>query len=251
MSKIKLGLAGKHQYQNANLAVYLAKIFLRVTTGEVQEAALPGAFVEGLERTKWPGRCQTVPAPNDTDLTWFLDGAHTKESLECCVEWFVSPEVTLRPLDNSKTFTRVLVFNCTNGRSGKSLLSVMLEKIALQLQLHGRDDDPHKLFEHVVFCTNVTYSDGGFKGDLTTHAIPTNDLAHLQTQHDLASAWLSLVPNFPSQQVYILPSIEDAIKTVKRLRTSAGSPRVDVLVSGSLHLVGGVIEVAGLSEVAL
>lgn len=56
------------------------------------------------------------------------------------------------------------MFNCTNGRSGKSLLSVMLEKIALQLQLHGRDDDPHKLFEHVVFCTNVTYSDGGFKG---------------------------------------------------------------------------------------
>ncbi|EED79325.1 predicted protein [Postia placenta Mad-698-R] len=170
-----------------------------------------------------------------------LDGAHTKESLECCVEWFVSPEVTLRPLDNSYV----------SLHPAKSLLSVMLEKIALQLQLHGRDDDPHKLFEHVVFCTNVTYSDGGFKGDLTTHAIPTNDLAHLQTQHDLASAWLSLVPNFPSQQVYILPSIEDAIKTVKRLRTSAGSPRVDVLVSGSLHLVGGVIEVAGLSEVAL
>lgn len=87
--------------------------------------------------------------------------------------------------------------------------------------------------------------------DLTTLAIPTNDLAHLQTQHDLATAWSSLVPAFPSDHVHVLPSVEHAIKLVHALRAELTERETDVLVSGSLHLVGGVIEVAGLSEVAL
>ena len=32
------------------------------------------------------------------ETTWFLDGAHTIESLDCCIRWFVSPGVGL---DNS------------------------------------------------------------------------------------------------------------------------------------------------------
>jgi len=250
LSEIRLGLAGSHQYQNANLAVHLAKIFLQAQTGVDQGSTLSESFIEGLRNTKWPGRCQTVPDPKDQGLTWFLDGAHTKESLECCMEWFVSPEVALR-LSSASAPLRVLIFNCTNGRSGHALLNTMLDKIDSQLRRFGREGDRHVFFDHVVFCTNVTYSDGGFKGDLTTHAIPTNDLAHLQTQHELADAWTSLLPIFPRARVHILPSIEHAIKLVHGLREDPAGCPVDVLTSGSLHLVGGVIEVAGISEVAL
>ena len=47
-----------------------------------------------------------------------------------------------------------------------------------------------------------------------------------------------------------MPSIEHTVKIVRSLR-SESSNGVDILVSGSLHLVGGVIEVANLAEVAL
>jgi hypothetical protein len=56
---------------------------------------LPESFITGLEKTKWPGRCQTVDDPRLDKVTWYLDGAHTAESLDCCMEWFVSPDVGL------------------------------------------------------------------------------------------------------------------------------------------------------------
>lgn len=50
--------------------------------------------------------------------------------------------------------------------------------------------------------------------------------------------------------MYVLPSIEHAVKLVKRLRDE-NDKSVDVLVTGSLLLVGGLIEVAGLTKAAL
>ena len=90
------GLAGSHQYQNANLAVALTKRFLIAQTVQVLDEGLPETFARGLETTKWPGRCQTVVDPCHEETTWFLDGAHTLESLDCCVQWYVSPEIALR-----------------------------------------------------------------------------------------------------------------------------------------------------------
>ena len=86
--------------------------------------------------------------------------------------------------------------------------------------------------------------------DLTTKAIPAADLAELKTQHALSEAWSSLLPDFDPSHIHVLPSIEDAIRELERISTLSSKP-VQVLVTGSLHLVGGVIEVAGLSEVAL
>ncbi|KAI0352891.1 FolC bifunctional protein [Trametes cingulata] len=250
LSEIKLGLAGSHQYQNATLAVHLAKKFLTLHTPETFQEDLPASFVEGLKATKWPGRCQTVVDPAHARTTWFLDGAHTLESLQCCMQWYVSPDAALRSPEDFEKRSRVLIFNCTSGRSGNTFLGAMLKGAAELLKAHGREDDPATLFDEVVFCANVTYADGGFKGDLTTLAIPEADLAHLKTQHELADAWSALVPTFPREKIHVLPSIEHAVNVVRRLDAS-GEKEVDVLVAGSLHLVGGVIEVAGLSDVAL
>ena len=76
--------------------------------------------------------------------------------------------------------------------------------------------------------------------------MPEDELVHLTVQRELASAWKSLVPNFPEQNVHVLPSVEHATRVVKE-----HGPDVDVLVTGSLLLVGGLIEAAGLSSVAL
>jgi folylpolyglutamate synthase len=71
----------------------------------------------------------------------------------------------------------------------------------------------------------------------------------MKIQTELAEAWSTLAPSFPKSSIHVLPSIEHAIRTVHGLQTS--DRPVSVLVTGSLHLVGGVIEVAGLAGVAL
>ena len=45
-------------------------------------------MVQGLKATNWPGRCQIAKDATKTALTWYLDGAHTVESLQCCGDWF-------------------------------------------------------------------------------------------------------------------------------------------------------------------
>ena len=57
------------------------------------------------------------------------------------------------------------------------------------------------------------------------------------------------MPTFSKENVHVLSSIEHAVGIVRE-EASNGGP-VEVLVTGSLHLVGGLIEVAGLSNVAL
>lgn len=87
--------------------------------------------------------------------------------------------------------------------------------------------------------------------DLTSLSIPPKDLENLTTQHELANAWSSLIPSFPSENIHVLPSIEHALQVVRGLEAVESHTHVDVLVTGSLHLVGGVIEVAEMGEVAL
>ncbi|KAF8914042.1 Mur ligase [Gymnopilus junonius] len=246
------GLAGRHQVQNASLAISLSKRFLETRAGySFQKQDLPASFINGLAQTKWPGRCQTVPDPNRSDVIWCLDGAHTVESLQCCMEWFVASGVGLPLVSEPQNVSRFLVFNCTSGRSGETFLNAIAESIRSQLAVNKMDvTNVATFFDHVIFCTNVTYADGHFKGDLTTKAISKSDLEGLKTQQSLGSSWSSLFPTFPSDHIHVLPSIEHAVRLVETIQ-SVRSSAAKVLVTGSLHLVGGLIEVAALSEVAL
>ncbi|KAI5474406.1 hypothetical protein MNV49_003374 [Pseudohyphozyma bogoriensis] len=172
------------------------------------------AIVEGLKKTSWPGRCQIAKDPQ-VGLTWFLDGAHTVESLKCCGDWFAE--------SSSASAKKVLIFNCTSGRSGLSLLGTLL--LAL----------PPSPFSHVVFCTNTTYSSGASKGDLTSNAVDTKDLETLATQRELAAAWEELTATASPEskaEVHVLGSIQEAVELAK-----AVGGETEVLVTGSLHLV--------------
>ncbi len=40
---------------------------------------------KGLKNTFWPGRGQII---NYKNKKFYLDGAHTPESMECCSKWF-------------------------------------------------------------------------------------------------------------------------------------------------------------------
>jgi len=142
-----LGIRGKHQIINASLAVGLAKSFL-AAQGKECHGDLPESFVQPLRETKWPGRCQTV---TKGETTWLLDGAHTTESLRSSGEWAWS-----------EAKPDVLIFNCSGGRAGESLLGSLLDAGARTSGVTREELGAG--FDSVVFCTNVTYTSGGFKG---------------------------------------------------------------------------------------
>lgn len=106
---MKLGLAGAHQVTNASLAVQLCNAFFKARPtprsstspplsidAQADTATLSDGFTDGLKEARWPGRCQTVRDPQDSKSFWYLDGAHTVESLTCCGEWFVAPGLGIK-----------------------------------------------------------------------------------------------------------------------------------------------------------
>ena len=107
VADIKLGLAGIHQRSNASLAVAIVQSFLasprlpavfaaqavpHQPLSQLLKQDISPLLRAGLEETRWPGRCQTIVDrhPGRRGVTWYLDGAHTVESLQCCAEWFVN-----------------------------------------------------------------------------------------------------------------------------------------------------------------
>ncbi|GAA5939415.1 tetrahydrofolate synthase [Sporobolomyces koalae] len=264
-SNIKLGLAGSHQRSNASLAVALVQAFLssprtppafesvkletRPPATDSTSATLPALptdlispsplapnVVTALGQTRWPGRCQTAQDPETEGLTWYLDGAHTVESLQCCGEWFGE--------EAFQKASRTLVFNCTSGRSGLSLLSTLLESLSRS------GTGLTQPFDHVIFCTNTTYRSGTSKGDLTSNAYHAHDLETLSLQHELAAAWRELAARSPESaasraEIHVISSIEEAVELIRTSEISPGTSK-QALVTGSLHLVGGVMAVADL-----
>ncbi|XP_075295246.1 folylpolyglutamate synthase, mitochondrial isoform X1 [Opisthocomus hoazin] len=80
------------------------------------------AMVQGLRETEWLGRTQVLPRG---PVTWYLDGAHTTSSVQACVRWFRQVALNQeKPHDSSEV--RVLLFNATGDRDTAALLKLLL-----------------------------------------------------------------------------------------------------------------------------
>ncbi|GAK66085.1 folC bifunctional protein [Moesziomyces antarcticus] len=257
---IQLGLPGVHQRTNASVALELVNAFLESEAGRsaYTEHAHRGAAGElaawqrkGLEDARWPGRCQTVPsARSDAALTWYLDGAHTTDSLSVCLGWYTATQQQ-QGQENCKK--RIFVFNCTNGRNAHELLSSVLD--AVEASLHGGEEaastkagtDRYALakdyFDEAIFTTNITFEGGGWSSELTSKLLDDAELVNLTVQKQLAETWKQLVPG-SSTEVRITPSIQalhnHVVELAQKQQQGQGGG-VECLVTGSLHLVGGVM----------
>lgn len=119
----RLGLAGSHQIVNAALAVAMVRKWERQHGSEgarerlatLDKGHLPLEYARGLERTFWPGRgqvVQDVESPDPSRLTFFLDGAHTAESIATCADWYTAATRAATPEGTEDSTYRVLLFNC-------------------------------------------------------------------------------------------------------------------------------------------
>lgn len=73
---------------NASLAVQLAHAWLRTARGRISPQLVldvPRETAAGLSQFRWPGRYHVV---DQQYAKFYLDGAHTKESMKVCAQWF-------------------------------------------------------------------------------------------------------------------------------------------------------------------
>jgi folylpolyglutamate synthase len=76
---------------NAALALGLVKEWLRklrssipvgTTIEGMDKLSDSESFLAGLAHAQWPGRCQTFKSADYPQTTFYMDGAHTPESLD-------------------------------------------------------------------------------------------------------------------------------------------------------------------------
>ncbi|KAJ6350297.1 hypothetical protein OIU78_006461 [Salix suchowensis] len=281
----KLRLEGEHQYLNAGLAIALSFTWLQRTghhefTHMEKASSLPEQFIKGLTTASLQGRAQIVTdqyinAESYGDLVFYLDGAHSPESMEMCARWFSlaikedSQKTTFNypPQNNSestielvqehhdgrygKSSMQILLFNCMSVRDPQLLLPRLMKACAS----HG------VYFKKALFVPNssVYYKVG-------SHALPpTDSQVDLSWQFALQKAWENLIQSNKGGEVKhavavceegkedtkmsgktcensaVFPSLPFAIKWLRESVHRNRSLQYQVLVTGSLHLVGDVL----------
>lgn len=229
---VKLGLDADYQRSNASLAVAIASAHLRRlgctnVPDLIQDPrmSLPQEFKTGLERVRWPGRGE-VRSDKSSNTTWYLDGAHTPESIELTANWFAQK---IKNVVGSRE--RVLIFN-QQTRDAIGLAKILYRSLKLTL-----GSCP---FGQVIFTTNITSQADGYKPDLLSLNNDSGDINEMRLQRELQTVWEELDPDCAT---HISQTIDEAIRIA-----CYSSQKPHVLVTGSLHLVGGVIDLLESSD---
>lgn len=254
---VELGISGKKQYNNAGLAVQICKMIRNkeqqsqyvAATKRMKVADIPRlktsandldpATVQGLKACYWPGRTEII---RHKGITYYLDGAHTGESIENCAQWFKEEaDKEKTELESKKErVVRLLVFNLTKNRN------------------------PGNLLRHLKDCQ---FDEAAFTPNLMSTVHHANKMDHYDSQE--TSEELSKVPKENSEiwdsmtrrqrPSHVFPCILQALSWVTQGRdplVKVADPtavlpdiphlcmeatHIQVLVTGSLLLVGPVL----------
>ncbi|XP_069689535.1 folylpolyglutamate synthase, mitochondrial-like isoform X2 [Periplaneta americana] len=204
----------------------------------------------GLRFCSWPGRNQII---HHGLFHYFLDGAHTVESLWFCADWFIRNSGAIL---NKSTPFRVLIFNCTGDRDPKTLLMPLL--------CCG--------FHLVVFCPNTITTSTNSSSDQANYM--TSITQQLKRCRRSQEAWCELqqeiietemnaftelcypvgFPNISKRliescnsstidtQVKLFPCVSDTLAYLEK-KAKAENHDYHIFVTGSLHLVGAVLSI--------
>uniref|UniRef100_A0A1J3I627 Folylpolyglutamate synthase n=1 Tax=Noccaea caerulescens TaxID=107243 RepID=A0A1J3I627_NOCCA len=296
---VTLGLSGDHQLVNAGLAVSLSRCWLQRTgnwekmfPNGSKETEIPVAFCRGLATARLHGRAQVVHDvildPQDSsgsmktpcgDLIFYLDGAHSPESMEACGRWFstaVRGNKSLSPAVNGyrrheefgRDFNRVskqiLLFNCMEVRDPQVLLPKLVTTCASSGTHFSRAlfVPSMSTYNKVISGASAIPSDTRRK-DLTwqfrlqkiwersirgTDAVldhtPKPDGITDLPPHDFLCGDAPHYGGPPGTHVTssaVMPSLPLTINWLRDCVRRNPSLKLEVLVTGSLHLVGDVL----------
>uniref|UniRef100_A0ACD5WT33 Uncharacterized protein n=1 Tax=Avena sativa TaxID=4498 RepID=A0ACD5WT33_AVESA len=250
-----LGLLGEHQYINAGLAVALASTWLE-KQGHVDRMPLnrtdplPDEFIKGLSSASLQGRAQIVPdsqvnteeKDQDCSLVFYLDGAHSPESMEICARWFSHVANEDRGVPSSMEQSRkgsksrkILLFNCMSVRDPMRLLPHLVDT-STQNGLS---------FDLALFVPNQSQYN---KLGSNTSAPAEPEKIDLSWQLSLQSVWEKLLHGDKgvngvnsSETSQVFESLPLAIEWLRKNAREDPTTSYQVLVTGSLHLIGDVL----------
>ncbi|KAG2488378.1 hypothetical protein HYH03_013067 [Edaphochlamys debaryana] len=97
-----------------------------VRAAAVRAGRLPPQYAAGLKAVRWPGRSQVL---QQGSLRLFLDGAHTPESMATAAAWF-GAELRRQAGQSGRVAPVVLLFNCMRDRDPAALLPALAEALA-------------------------------------------------------------------------------------------------------------------------
>ncbi|KAJ8734482.1 hypothetical protein PYW08_013732 [Mythimna loreyi] len=215
---------------NASLAIQLSHAWMRITkpvhrrNGLIKHAAnglngltkpvldtivkcVTKETMTGLSSCKWPGRYQVV----DSDYAkFYLDGAHTKESMEICADWFKN---------HNRLHDKVLIFSATGDRNAEILLQP-LKNVG---------------FKSVYFVIPTAHKNISQNND-NYSLVEQEELIARCEKH--AQIWQHFQEG--STNVTVASCVADALVSLKKQNIV---DRSSVLITGSLHLVGAALSI--------
>nr|CAH7732318.1 unnamed protein product [Callosobruchus chinensis] len=204
--------AAEIQKKNARLALSICEAFIKKDpNGNGRSFSLDMAK-NAIALTKWPGRYEIIGYRNSR---FFVDGAHTLESMAICRKWF--EEKT-----KGSEWKKALIFNLMGPRDPMTFFSE-LQKVN---------------FDTVIFCPNVGSDKDPIDSDGTIsdqQNISTPSSEQLEGCFTKKTQWFKMNPSTKNLQIF--PSF---------LRASdylTSQDQWDVLVTGSIHLVGAAMTI--------
>ncbi|XP_030623075.1 folylpolyglutamate synthase, mitochondrial [Chanos chanos] len=271
--QLMLGLAGQHQRSNASLALQLSHTWLErrclpdiPSVTEFSGLSIAPGFepnplmLKGLAEANWPGRTQTL---KHDPVTYFLDGAHTTRSTLACVRWF-NEAAAQQERTAEGPVARVLLFNATGERDCAAMLKLLVP-------CH---------FDFAVFCPNITEAIATCNADqqnfnvsvenMLTRCLDNQQSWRVLTGQKKPGAELLIGDSLPlvaerRSETLVFPCILSALQWITQGRDSVladptkpvipvkssvlakaaplrEAAAIHVLITGSLHLVGGVLK---------
>lgn len=237
--KIELAMKGPVHKINAGLALQLAKAWMDLKSGKLTATGYPvlmpgelhvlskapafeidNATAYALKTCTWPGRNQIITrkGKNGTYM-YYLDGAHTAESIQQCVEWYLN---TVK--EHGGSVPRTLIFNATGDRDVAILLKPLV-------QCH---------FHTVLFSPNLVTTVVQASSDQANFMVTSSQQAERCVTNK--NIWLTFEKQNPcidaAKTVMTVPTVVDALKYIE-----SQSGKHNILATGSLHLVGSVLSI--------
>ncbi|PRW33995.1 folylpolyglutamate synthase isoform X1 [Chlorella sorokiniana] len=312
---------------------------------EVAAGRLPAEYVAGLEAASWPGRGQIIhdivepaaaaaveaaeadagqsgeaasaaseqqqgqpqqlqPQPR---LSFFLDGAHTAESMETCANWFAdaigqqptaaaaasapaapggtgqqqaaAPAVQPQGSSGGLVTQRVLLFNCMQERDPQKLLAPLAATLAERqvsvqhalfvppdstyMKLGASAEPPNLSWQHSLRSVWDSHAGGSSSnGSASLANGGARSCSSAAAAAGRAAITLPPLPAVPSPgaaagaaqaaglttaaagaaRSAVLPSLAVTLDWLRRCVREAPSLRMQVLVTGSLYLVGDLLK---------
>jgi len=224
------------QQLNASMAIQLSWNWLRQNCEKIKNPKIfqllhnnsteqlldiPSEFITGLKNYSWPGRFQIIQR---RDQRLFIDGAHTIESLKVCLDWFQSKT------RNSRN-RKFLLFNVTGDRDAEKMLQIL---------------NADGIFDFAMFSPNVAFSAVDINND-SYNVLQLNNNCEKCTSY--AIIWNRIVElRLLGNKIYkssessaqVFNSVSEVFSYLDNECATSGE-EIDVLVTGSLHLVGATL----------